>query len=150
MSDLILPREVDEPITIARQQLVGPGGRKLEIQRQYIPPLDGTDDEVQGFDQNVALEVAQALVSEYYGYEWHVVAETRQGIVYFSIPDLMGPTLKAIIRLHEFNDLTPKLVKELAGNLLERMGLRRGPKDEAEYAEAKLRLHTFDFADVKK
>lgn len=139
----------DEPRLVARQGLVGPGGRKLMVERKYTPPLDGTPDEVAAFDQKVALEVAEALVEAYFGYDWFVMAETRQGIVAFSIPELMGPTLHVVIRLAQFTDLQPKLVKDLAGNLLERMGLKRGPKDEAEYAEALLRRETFDFADVK-
>lgn len=143
----------DEPITTA-QSIVEPSARsdvkRVEIKQQYIPPLDGTADEVARFDQWIAKRVAEVLVREFYGYDWYVMAESRQGIVVFSIPELMGPTLKQVIRLAQYSDLDPKLIRNCAGQMLERMGLRRGPKDIAEYEAAKLKLHTFDFSDVKQ
>jgi len=90
------------------------------------------------------------LVRNYYGYDWFVMAESRQGIVAFSIPDLMGPTLKQVIRLAQYSDLDPKLIRNTGGQMLERMGLRRGPKDVAEYEKAKANRHMFDFSDVKQ
>jgi hypothetical protein len=45
--------------------------------------------------------------------------------------------------------ITPALIRRCGGELLERMGLRRGPIDVAQYMAAKQRLHTFDFADAK-
>ncbi len=143
----------DEPITIS-ETIVEPTKRSdvkhVEIKRQYIPPLDGTTDEVAAFDMWIARRVAEVLVKYYYGYDWYVMAESRQGIVVFSIPDLMGPTLKQVIRLAQYGDLHPKLIRDTAGQMLERMGLRRGPKDTAEYEAAKLKRHTFDFSDVKQ
>jgi hypothetical protein len=139
----------DEPILIAAQQIDGPSKLKMTIERRYTPPLDGTKDEVDGFDNFLARQVAELLVRFYYGYEWYVMAESRQGIIAFSIPDLMGPTLKQVIRLAEYADLTPKLIRDTGGMMLERMGLRRGPCDPEEYAAAKLRRVTFDFSDVK-
>ena len=145
-----MEREADEPITIAETDLDrGHGQVKVTIQRQYVPPLDGTKDEVAAFDNWIARSVAELLVKFYYGYEWHVMAESRQGIVAFSIPDLMGPTLKQVIRLAEYKDLTPDLIRRTGGEMLERMGLRRGAMDVAEYEAAKTRRVTFDFADVK-
>jgi hypothetical protein len=144
-------READEPITIGEHELERPTGElKVTIQRQYIPPLDGTKDEVAAFDNWLARGVAELLVKFYYGYEWHVMAESRQGIIAFSIPDLMGPTLKQVIRLAEYKDLRPELIRETGGQMLERMGLRRGRMDRAEYEAAKFRRATFDFGDVKQ
>lgn len=143
----------DTPIPVAETE-VAPTARSdvksMLIQRQYIPPLDGTEDELARFDQWIARGVAEILVRFYYGYQWNVVAESRQGIVYFSIPDLMGPTLRWVIRLGEYKDLTPKLIMRCGGDLLERMGLRRGPMDIAEYENAKNNRHLFDFGDVKQ
>lgn len=152
MSDWMPPS--DEPITL-KQTEVDPTRRsgdvrKMKVERQYIPPLDGTRDEVAAFDQRIAMAVAEILVRHYYGYTWHVVAETRQGIVYFSIPDLMGATLRWVIRLADYHDLTDRLVMRAGGDLLERMGLRRGPMDLAEYEKAKTHRHLFDFGDVKQ
>jgi len=144
----------DEPITIS-ETVVGPTGRSpdvktVDIKQQYIPPLDGTDDEVAKFDMWIARRVAEVLVRNYYGYDWFVIAESRQGIVAFSIPDLMGPTLKQVIRLAQYSDLDPKLIRRTGGEMLERMGLRRGARDNAEYEAAKRRRHLFDFSDVKQ
>ena len=85
----------------------------------------------------------------YFGYPWKVVAESRQGVVYFQIPDLMGPTLHYVIRLAEYKDLTPELIMRCGGELLERMNLPRTQIDMALYAEAQRRKHTFQFGDVK-
>lgn len=142
----------DEPVDIASQVIEGRAGvdrLQMRIERKYVPPLDGTDDELKHFDNWLARRVAEMLVAEFYGYEWHVMADSRQGVVAFSIPEIMGPTLKQVIRLAEYADLTPKLIRRTGGEMLERMGLRRGPIDIAQYLAAKNRKHTFDFADVK-
>lgn len=143
----------DEPISIATpQDIEGRAGTdrlKMTIERKYVPPLDGTADELKHFDNWLARRVAELLVNEFYGYEWHVMADSRQGVIAFSIPEVMGPTLKWVIRLAEYTDLTPKLIRRCGGECLERMGLRRGPIDIAQYLIAKQNKHLFDFADVK-
>jgi hypothetical protein len=144
-------READEPITLSVTEAEAPSTAsesKVLIHQQYIPRLDGTHDDTDRYDTSMARAIAEVLVHYYYGYDWHVLAESRQGIVAFSIPDLMGPTLKQVIRLSE--GFSKKTVRDCGGLMLERMGLRRGPKDPAEYAAAKKRMHTFDFADVKQ
>lgn len=141
----------DEGRLVASQDIAGPkSGQTMSIERRYTPPLDGTDDQVAYYDMSMARAVAEVLVKYYFGYDWYVMAESRQGIIAFSIPELMGPTLKQVIRLAQHSDLTPKLIRETGGQMLERMGLRRGPCDMAEYQAAKSRRATFDFADVKQ
>jgi hypothetical protein len=141
----------DEPITLSIETVEAPTSRPestVEIHQQYIPRLDGTHDDTDRYDTSMARAIAEVLVHYYYGYDWKVIAESRQGFVAFSIPDLMGPTLCQFIRLAEgFNK---KTVRDCGGMMLERMGLRRGPKDPAEYAAAKKRMHTFQFGDVKQ
>lgn len=139
----------DTPIELGTQEVTGRQGMKMEVRQQYVPPLDGTKDEVDVFDSWIARGIAEILVKNYFGYSWQVVAESRQGIVYFAIPDLMGPTLKWVIRLAQYSDLTPQLIKRCAGELLERMGLRRGQMDPAEYQAALGRRETFDFSDIQ-
>lgn len=149
----LMPREADEPITISVQEVEAPSSAsdtKVTVHQEYIPPLDGTYDWTDRYDTSMARAIAEVLVKAYYGYDWHVIAESRQGIVAFSIPDLMGPTLKQVIRLAEHSHLNKKLIRDCGGQMLERMGLRRGPKDPAEYAAAKKRRETFDFGDVKQ
>jgi hypothetical protein len=140
----------DEGYVVASTDIITAGKQHMTIEQRYIPPLDGTADEVDGFDMSMCRQIAEVLVKYYPGYDWFVMGESRQGIVAFSIPDLMGPTLKQVIRLSQFSDLTPKLIRDTGGAMLERMGLRRGPMDRAEYEAQKLNRHLFDFGDVKQ
>lgn len=138
----------DEPIVLATS-VVKEGDFKQEIIEAYVPPLDGTVDELNAFDMRIAKAVARVLVKSYPGYSWLVTSESRQGIVHFCIPELMGPSLKYVIKLGQFSDLTPQFVMICAGELLERMGLRRGAIDLGEYMAAKNNKEKFDFSDVR-
>lgn len=137
----------DEPIVMSKN-IVKPGDFKQEITQAYVPPLDGTEDQLKAFDMKIAKQVALVLVKSYPGYSWLVTADSKQGVVHFCIPELMGPSLKYVIKLGQFPDLTPKLIMVCAGELLERMGLRRGKMDLGEYLAAKNNKDTFDFRDV--
>jgi hypothetical protein len=139
----------DDPILVQSEIVEGAQKLKMDIQRKYVPPLDGTKDEFDAVDQGIARDVAEILVKTYFGYAWRVVSEIKQGIVYFSIPDLMGPTLNFVIRLADYKDLTPAFIKECGGQLLERMHLPRGQIDMALMQNARENKHLFDFRDVK-
>jgi hypothetical protein len=146
------PYQADEPITLSVTQAEAPTSRpesSVAIHKQYIAPLDGSVDPWDRYDTSMACAIMEVLVENYYGYDWCVIAESRQGFVAFSIPDLMGPTLKQFIRLAEHSHFNKKLIRDCGGMMLERMGLRRGSKDPAEYEAAKRRMHTFQFGDVK-
>jgi hypothetical protein len=140
----------DEPIILSSETQVGRQGVKMQMVSAYVPPLDGTDDLVKEFDIHIAKGVLDILARKYFGYPWSVIAETRQGIIAFQIPELMGPTLHYIIRLAEFTDLNAELIIRCGGELLERMGLPRGQIDMAAYAVARENKHKFQFADVKR
>ena len=105
------------------------------------------------FDPNAAANnrladaVFSMLQKHYFGHGWKVKANVHHRVIAFNIPELMGETLHQVIKL---NDLcSDALVVRLAGDLLERMGLRRGPADMDAVREAKKRMHTFQFGDVK-
>lgn len=140
----------DEPIILASETQVGRQGVTMQMVSAYVPPLDGTDDLVKEFDIHIAKGVLDILARKYFGYSWHVMAETRQGIIAFGIPELMGPTLRYIIRLAEFTDLNADLIIKCGGELLERMNLPRSQIDMAAYATARQNMHKFDFADVRR
>jgi len=121
------------------------GSREVLVTSQYVPPLDGISDDYEGFDMRVAEGMGLLLNKHYFGYQWKTYADTKQGIVGFSIPELMGPTLHVVINLKKFEALDPQLIVEKAGELLERMGLPRGRADMELILAAKQRRHTFQF-----
>lgn len=125
-------------------------GRYSIIRAGYRPPLDGSVDLTAKFDMWLARQILEVLVSVYPGYVWMTVADSKQGIVYFREPNLMGSTLSYVIRLAQYADLTKELIVRCGGELLERMGLPRGPADPEMVLEARKRLHTFEFGDVGK
>ncbi|MDQ5919129.1 MAG: hypothetical protein QG660_2244, partial [Pseudomonadota bacterium] len=85
----------DEPVIVS-SSIVNEGSFRQEVVAAYIPPLDGTPDELDAFDMRIAKAVARVLVKGYPGYSWLVTAESRQGVVHFCIPELMGPSLKYV------------------------------------------------------
>lgn len=125
------------------------GKGQIAVHQRYIPPLDGlSDEDYAGFDMSVAQGMGILLNRHYFGYEWKTYADTKQGIVGFSIPELMGPTLHYVINLKKWDymsDSYTQLIIEKGGELLERMGLPRGKADMTAILEAKQRRHTFQF-----
>lgn len=142
----------DAPILIKESVIEKPRADApvVTVRQTYIPPLDGSQDDLNQFDTWIALQVSKVLTKYYYGYEWHVVADSKQGIVYFSIPALMGATLRWVIRLGQYGDLQEALIMRSGGELLERMGLPRKAVDVPEYYAALGRRETFDFGDSLK
>lgn len=139
----------DEPVLLRSDALDQSRAPPLIVQKHYKPPLDGLIDDRKGFDQTMADDVQKILQTKYPGYPWDAVCDSAQGVVYFSIPILMGPTLKMVIRLAEWSDLNPALIMRTAGDLLERIGLRRGLISLGEFSDAQRNKQKFDFADVK-
>lgn len=148
MSDITdLP---DEPILVKTETETS-HGVTLITQQTYTPPLDGSFDSYAAVDLRLSNAVAIVLKRSYWGYRWEVKSELNQGIIAFRLPELlMGRTLWAIVRLRDYDDLSDGLILELAGNLLERMGLPRGRCDQDAYEAAKFRIRSFDFSDVKQ
>lgn len=140
----------DDPIIIDAEVIEGPTkGSNVIMSQGYTPPLDGSFDPYAAIDNRIAKAVGMVLQGTYRGYDWHVVSEICQGMVAFNLPELMGETLHAFMRMADYNALSDKLVLRLAGDLLERMGLPRGYCDMELYNEAKTRRHTFQFDDRK-
>jgi hypothetical protein len=140
----------DKPTTTDVNVLDAPSGSSdMVVVSQYTPRLDGLFDNFKEADMACAHWLAAILTKEFFGYEWKTEADLYQGVVAFSIPELMGATMKCAINLRR-TVLSEKLVRDLAGELLERMGLPRGQVEMAMAVAARKRLHTFDFADVGK
>lgn len=143
-----MSEEVTDELILVSETETGSGSEKLTVQRTYMPPLDGKSDDYAGFDMQIAEGIGVLLNKNYFGYLWKSYADTRQGIVGFSIPALMGPTLHMVVNLKQFSELTPDLIINKAGELLERMNLPRHKFDMAALVEAQNRRHTFDFGKV--
>lgn len=139
----------DEPIIVA-QETTTDKGVDFTKTAAYTPRLDGTFDPFKEQDMRMAREVARVLLDNYPGYPWKVISEIRQGYVAFQLPELMGPTLHAFIRLADMGNMSDVLIKETAGNMLERINLPRGKCDMVAYHLAKAEMSKFDFADVGK
>lgn len=137
-----------DPITTDTVVIDGAGGEAL-VRKVYVPPLDGKSDDYAGFDMRIAQGIGELLNKHYFGYAWKSYADSKQGIVGFSIPELMGETLHYVIRLAEFADLTPQLIIDKAGELLERMHLPRGKADMAQLEWARRHRHLFQFDDKR-
>src|SRR5216684_3065393 len=118
----------DEPVIIQSETTVD-RGVELTKTATYTARLDGTFDEFALADMSLAKQVAGILSNAYPGYPWKVLSEIRQGYVAFQLPEIMGPTLHAFIRLADWNDLNGKLILDTAGEMLERMDLPRGRCD---------------------
>lgn len=113
----------------------------------YRPPSE-TVDPHQAVNDRLANAVFAVLQKHYFGHGWRVKANAYHGVIAFNIPELMGETLHQIVKLNQYT--SDAMIVDLAGNLLERMGLRRGPADLDAVREAKKRMHTFQFGDVKQ
>lgn len=147
MSDVI--DAPDQQVLVDQDVLVGDRGQHALVRQIYQPPLDGRSDDYAAFDMQIAKGIGELLNKHYFAYPWKSYADSQQGVVGFSIPELMGPTLHYVINLKQFSDLTPELIVRHAGELLERMHLPRGQIDMAQYLWAKQNRDKFHFGDKK-
>jgi hypothetical protein len=128
---------VDVPQIVRADDNERRADRKMVTLRMYKPPLDGTPDLHKKFDMWVASRVNATLDKHFPGYPWSSSCDARQGVIYFGIPVLMGPTLRWVIRLAEWEDLTEKLVKDGGGELLERFNLPRTGFEAASFIHSR-------------
>ncbi len=139
---------IDVPQLVRAERQDRVADRQMEKRLLYAPPLDGSLDPHREFDLFVSKRINEILTHHYPGYPWKAVSNAQQGVVYFSIPALMGDTLHWLIKLGQWNDLSPKLIIDGGGELLERMNLPRRGFEVMSFVEARGNKHRFDFADV--
>lgn len=142
---------IDVPQLVRAERQDRVAERQMQIRTLYQPPLDGSPDLYREIDLAVARKVIGTLDKEYPGYPWHAKCNAQQGVVYFSIPALMGETLVWLIKLRqweEFEQNGEHLVRKGGGQLLERMGLPRKAFDADSFVKARDNKHLLDFADV--
>jgi len=141
-------RVIDVPQLVRAERQERASDRVMEQRLMYVPPLDESADPHREFDLFVARRISEILNHHFPGYPWKVVSNAQQGVVYFSIPALMGETLHWLIKLGQWSDLSPRLVIQGGGELLERMNLPRRGFEVMSFLEARGNKHGFDFADV--
>lgn len=139
---------IDVPQLVRAEKQERAGERQMEQRLLYQPPLDGSLDPKRDFDLFVSRRMSEILNHHFPGYPWKCVSNAQQGVVYFSIPILMGDTLHYLIKLGQWEDLSPKLVIDGGGELLERMNLPRRGFEVMAFLEARANREKMDFADA--
>lgn len=117
------------------------GDRKMVTIQMYHAPLDGSEDVFKYFDDQLARRVNEILTKAFPGYPWRSAADSRQGVIYFSIPILMGPTLNHVIRLADWGDLSARLVRKGGGEILDRFNLPYTKFEESSFLHARDNKH---------
>lgn len=140
--------DVPQLVRAERQERVG--DRQMQQRLLYQPPLDGTLDPKREFDLVVSRRMSEILNHHFPGYPWKCISNAQQGVVYFNIPALMGDTLHYLIKLGQWDDLSPKMIIKGGGELLERMNLPRSGFEVMSFIEAKGNRHKMDFADATR
>ncbi len=104
------------------------GGHDLVVQHKYVAPAtvdEGiADDPFKDQDARIAATMMKWLNEKYPGYPWATECDSRQGIVRFNIPILMGVDHWYVVNLRT-HDVVDGLHKG-AGEILERY---RQPRD---------------------
>lgn len=96
-------------------------------------------DPYKGPNTRMANEMMRVMLDHYPGYGWSVTADMEQQICSVSLPALMGPTIKYVIKMNEIatsNDFEKKL-KQAGGELLERFRLSRRGLFMPEYSDVR-------------
>jgi hypothetical protein len=138
---------IDVPQLVRSEKRDRVRDRQMVTQQLYIPPLDGSADPHREFDAFIAGRVHEILAHHYPGYTWNVKCSAQQGMIYFQIPILMGPTLHQTIRLAQWHDLCPELVIDAGGHLLERLNLPRTGFEVNSFLKARDNRHLAQFGD---
>lgn len=86
-------------------------------------------------DRSIASNMMKWLEQHYPGHLWGCVADTAQGIVKFNIPVLMGFADYWVVNLRTHDIVNG--MKQGAGQILERYGLKRGRFELDPFLEAR-------------
>lgn len=104
------------------------GGHDIVVLQTYEAPADGDGgyayDPFRAKDFEIAGTMKSWLSKHYPGHLWATVADLQQGIVKFNIPILMGMQQWWVVNLHTHDVIDG--MRQGAGQILERYGLRRG------------------------
>jgi len=98
-------------------------------------PLGRPVPRVDERDAAIAATMMKWLNRHYPGHLWGCIADTRQGIVKFNIPILMGMNNWWVVNLRTHDIIDG--MRQGAGQILERYRLRRGRFDLTTFLEAR-------------
>jgi len=130
-----------DPVTVREDVKVKDsfGGHDLIVQERYEAPAtdDGgiAADPYKERDAAIAATMMKWLNRHYPGHLWGCIADTRQGIVKFNIPILMGMNNWWVVNLRTHDIIDG--MRQGAGQILERYRLRRGRFDLTTFLEAR-------------
>lgn len=105
---------------------------RVLVTQAYLTSLD--DDDRTAWELFIAKQVTMDLENYYPGHGWKVRCEVSQGAVFIWLPVLMGENWKMFIPL---DNLTPVLVANVGGEILERYRLPRGRFELGSFLEAR-------------
>lgn len=130
-----------DPVTI-RQDVVEKtthGGNDRVLLTKYEAPAASNTarahDPFEHSDRAIAANMMKWLEREYPGHLWGCVSDQAQGIVKFNIPVLMGFADFWVINLRTHDIIDG--MKQGAGQILERYGLKRGRFELDPFLEAR-------------
>lgn len=132
-----------DPVTISTHKVEKDtfGAHDIVVEKKYEAPAsaDGgiANDPYREKDAELAELMMKWLHRHYPGHLWGCVADTRQGIVKFNIPILMGFQTWWVVNLRT-HDIVEGM-REGAGQILERYGLRRGRFELASFLDARMK-----------
>jgi hypothetical protein len=130
-----------DPITV-REDIIEKdecGGHDRVVLSKYEAPANDNGlaafDPYEAKDHEIAQTMMRWLDREYPGHLWATHADTRQGIVKFNIPILMGVNQWWVVNLRTHDIING--MRAGAGQILERYRLRRGRFQLAPFLEAR-------------
>jgi hypothetical protein len=95
--------------------------------------LEGADTTHEDADHALLMKIVMVVERHYQGWPWEITCDSRTGVALISLQPIMG-VQKYVMHISYLNgDPRLDLVKEFAGQILERFGLPRGPFDAAEW-----------------
>lgn len=126
------PSTFDIPILMDKGLVPGKGPR-VEWQLKHERSATFGEDQHAAVDMQMAKGIGRLLHSHYRGHFWDVIVDSRQGYCAITITILLGNWKYKI----PLKDLTPQMVIEAGGHILERFTIPRSSIDMAAFVAAR-------------
>lgn len=121
----------DIPILVRQVEHRPAGGIRTRVETRLEVSEDGSHEEYAAADIALARRVSEMLQLHYDGHFWAVHASHKQGVVFITIPLLLG-NWKYLIKIANLkSDPGMRSVVKAGGEILERFRIPRGHIDMA-------------------